>query len=96
MTLASPLTPSGPLSECPGANLNHFFYSKQLGHLLKRGYNLACLACVLNIYINGFHHRLSKEWASMIMNVSFQIGLLRGPPWVSVPSLAHPLLHAMT
>lgn len=45
MMLASPLTPSGPLSECPGANLNHF-YSKQLGHLLKRGYDLACLARV--------------------------------------------------
>lgn len=24
MVLASPLTPSGPLSECPAANLNHF------------------------------------------------------------------------
>lgn len=45
MVLAHPLTPYGPLSECPGANPNHF-YSEQLEHLLKRGYNFACLACV--------------------------------------------------
>lgn len=88
MMLASPWTPSGPLSECPGANLNHFFYSKQLGHLQKRGYNLACLACVLNIYINGVHQRQSMEWVSMIMNVSFQIGLLLGAPWMSVLTLS--------
>lgn len=88
MMLASPWTPSGPLSECPGANLNHFFYSKQLGHLQKRGHNLACLAWVLNIYINGVHQRQSMEWVSMIMNVSFQIGLLLGAPWMSVLTLS--------
>lgn len=67
------LTSSGPLSECPGANLNHF-YSKQLEHLLKTGYSLACPASVywISVY-NGVHQ--SKEWDSMFIHASFQIAL---------------------
>lgn len=42
------------------------------------------------------HQRQNMEWASMIMNVPFQIWLLLGAPWMSVPTLAHPLPYPMT
>lgn len=84
-------TSSRPLSECPGANLNHF-YSKQLEHLLKKGYNLACPASVywISVY-NG------KEQDSMFINASFQIELFlqKLHSYVSAQP-AHSLQHLMT
>lgn len=42
------------------------------------------------------HQKQNMEWASMIMNVPFQICLFLGTPWMSVPTLTHPLPYPMT
>ena len=91
MMLASPLSPSGPLSECPGANLNLFFFfnSKQLGHLLKRGYNLARQACILNIYIyiNGVPPETKYGMGFHDYECAFSDLIA---PWRSLDVSAHP------
>lgn len=81
--LASPLTPSGPLSECPGANLNRFSLQTTRAVPEER---LPLTHVVWPVCTEHVYTWCPPEWASVVTNVSFHTMLLQ-PPRMSAPTL---------